>query len=166
MMRRLPTASLVLLSALAAMAALTSPALAQSNAFSQGPGLAPVPVAPTAINLETAPTVRPVDERVAFNPPEQWMIPKYFQKVREQQRRAARSKRYDRALPAGLSKDPSKGDHIPLGILAELHRLPGPLLRDLPPARPGTDRVIIGKNVVMVGIADGQVLDILPNIIF
>lgn len=160
-------------SLLATLLLLTSPlvsttALAQSPALiQQGPGLAPTPAQPQ--DLAPAPVaqvVRPVDDRVAFNSPEQWLIPRYFQNVRSEQRRAARNKRYDRALPAGLTREPAKGDHLPLAVLAELSRLPGPLLRELPPARPGTDRVIVGKNVLMVATADGEVLDILPGIIF
>lgn len=140
-------------------------ALAQSNALQRGSGLAPLPIQP-AETAAPLPVVRQVDDRVAFNPTEQWLIPYYFQRVRQQQKRAARNKQYDRALPAGLSQEPAKGDHLSPAILAELHRLPGSLLRDLPPARPGTDRVIAGKNVLMVATADGQVLDILPGIIF
>lgn len=142
-------------------------ALAQSNAFQQGPGLAPIPSQPADVAPlpDPAPVVRQVDDRVAFNPTEQWLIPNYFQRARDRQKRAARSKRYERALPAGLTQEPAKGDRLSPAILAELHRLPGPLLRELPPARPGTDRVIVGKSVLMVS-ADGQVLDILSGVIF
>ena len=55
---------------------------------------------------------------------------------------------------------------LPLDLLAGLDRLPGPLLRDLPPNRPNTDRVVVGKNVLMVNTATGEVLDILQNILF
>lgn len=162
-MRRSLVATLLFLASTPA----SSLALAQSTALiQQGPGLAPVPGQPQEPPPPVAEVVWPVDDRVAFNPPEQWLIPRYFQKVREQQKRAARSKRYDRALPAGLTRDPAKGDHLSPAVLAELSRLPGPLLRELPPARPGTDRVIVGKNVLMVATTDGQVLDILPGILF
>jgi len=159
-MRRLLVAALL-------AAATPNLALAQSNALEQGPALAPQPIQPSAIAPPTAamPVVRVADDRVAFNTTEQWLIPYYFSQQRQKQRRAARSKRYDREMPAGMAQTPAKGDVIPRGTLAELRRLPGPLLHDLPPARPGTDRVIVGKDVLMV-TANGQVLDILPNIIF
>lgn len=157
----------LLAAALLAVVAAPGLALAQSNALDQGPALAPVPVQPSTLAPPpaAAPVVEVVDDRVAFNPAEQWLIRYYFSRDREKQRRAARSKRYERALPAGLTHVPAKGEVIPHGALAELRRLPGPLLHDLPPARPGTDRVIVAKDVLMV-TTSGQVLDILPNVIF
>lgn len=159
-MMRFP-ASAILLFLLPGMAA------AQSASPLELGLLAPTPPPPgigQSANLPAPATVPVADDRVAFNSTEQWLIPLYFQKIREKQKRAARSKRNSRSLPAGLTQDPAKGDLLPAPILAELHPLPGPLIRDLPPARPGTDRVIAGKNVLMVNTATGEVLDILGNI--
>ncbi|MEK9969818.1 MAG: hypothetical protein VW600_11830 [Ferrovibrio sp.] len=152
--------------ALAALvAALTAPAaLAQGL----GPNLAPaagsvIAEPPPAIAI-TVP-LQPIDERVAFNHAERWIIPTYFERVREKQRRAARSKKYVRALPAGITHQPAKGEVLPLPLLASLERLPGPLVRGLPPNRPETDRIVVAKDVLMVNTATGEVLDILPNIL-
>ena len=114
----------------------------------RGPSLAPTPIAPTQTpeNTVTAPLRAPVDDRVAFNTAEGWIIPQYFALVREKQKRASRSKEYPRALPEGIAAAPAKGDLLPQGILARLDRLPGPLLRELPPRRPDTDRVVVGQR--------------------
>jgi hypothetical protein len=134
-----------------------------------GPNLAPAP-AGAVPDTSPAPVIvapqQAVDDRVAFNSAERWIIPTYFGRVREKQYRASRSKTYQRALPAGLSTDPAKGDLLPLPLLARLDRLPGPLVRDLPPNRPNTDRVVVGKNVLMVNTATGEVLDIMPNMVY
>lgn len=135
-----------------------------------GPNLAPPPAATLGQQQQQAAIVvapqQVIDERIAFNSAERWIIPTFYQRVREKQRRAARSKRYERVLPPGISADPAKGDRLPLPLLASLDRLPGPLLRDLPAARPQTDRVVVGKNVLMVSTASGEVLDVLVNILY
>lgn len=152
----------------AGLSALLLTAAAQAQM--PGPNLAPPPAATLGQQQEqTAFVLAPqqvIDERIAFNSAERWIIPTFYQRVREKQHRAARNKRYERVLPAGISADPAKGALLPLPLLASLDRLPGPLLRDLPAARPNTDRVVVGKNVLMVSTATGEVLDILPNILF
>lgn len=148
-----------------------SAALVASAAQAQmpGPNLAPPPAvnpnSPASTPVFTA-TTQVIDERIAFNASERWIIPTFFERVRDKQKRAARSKTYDRDLPAGIKANPAKGDLLPMTVLATLDRLPGPLLRELPPNRPNTDRVVVGKNVLMVSTATGEVLDILPNILY
>lgn len=161
-MRRAP------LSMLALLAALLPASVAQAQLT--GPGLAPPPApafntAPQPAAIVAVPQ-QPIDDRVAFNSSERWIIPTFYQRVRDKQQRAARSKRYERTLPAGLNAPPAKGDLLPMTLLASLDRLPGPLLRDLPPARPGTDRVMVGKDILMVNTATGEVLDVLDNVLF
>jgi hypothetical protein len=143
--------------------------LPAAQAQMPGPNLAPPPALPGDNSQQTASFTAPqqvVDDRVAFNSSEHWIIPTYYTRVREKQHRAARSKKYKRDLPAGLSRDPARGDLLPMAILATLDRLPGALLRELPPARPDTDRVMVGKNILMVSTATGEVLDILPDVLF
>ncbi|PJI37627.1 hypothetical protein [Ferrovibrio sp.] len=135
-----------------------------------GPNLAPPPAATLGQPqqqeaLVTAPR-QVIDDRVAFNSAERWIIPTFYQRVREKQKRAARSKKYERVLPAGITADPAKGEQLPMTLLARLDRLPGPLLRELPPNRPETDRVLVGKNVLMVNTATGEVLDILSGVLY
>ncbi len=140
-----------------------------AQAQTRGPNLAPPPALPSDTQPQAAMfTAAPqaVDERVAFNSSERWIIPTFYERVREKQRRAGRSKKYDRALPAGIAAAPAKGDLLPMTVLATLDRLPGPLLRNLPPARPQTDRVMVGKDILMVSTSTGEVLDVLPNILY
>lgn len=144
------------------------PAIAQSNLT--GLNLAPpppaLPAAPVASPLPAnAPAVAGIDERIAFNSTERWLIPHYFQRVREQQRRAARAKKFQRALPDGVATPPQKGDMLPLGVVASLHRLPAPLARDLPPERPDTNRLVVGTDIVMLRSSTGEVLDVLNRVI-
>lgn len=153
---------------LAGLAAALLVGLPAAQAQMPGPNLAPPPALPSD-SQQTASFTAPqkvVDDRVAFNSSEHWIIPAYYARVRDKQRRAARNKKYERDLPAGISRDPAKGDLLPVAILATLDRLPGPLLRELPPARPNTDRVMVGKNILMVSTATGEVLDILPDILY
>lgn len=145
--------------------------LAASTAQAQmrGPNLAPPPALPSDTQRQTAVVVAPqqaIDDRTAFNSSERWIIPTFYDRVREKQHRAARNKKYERVLPAGIATAPAKGDLLPVTILASLDRLPGALLRSLPPARPGTDRVMVGKDILMVSTATGEVLDVLPNILY
>lgn len=120
----------------------------------------PVPVAAPVASLP------PIDESIAFNHAERWIIPNYFSSVREQQLRAGRSKKYQRDLPAGLKQPPAKGDQLPATIVAGMRPLPGPLLRELPPARPDTMRRIAGQNVLLLRSSTGEVLDILSSVIY
>jgi hypothetical protein len=155
---------------LIAVAGVVALPASAAQAQMPGPNLAPPPAATLGQPqqqeaLITAP--QPViDDRIAFNSAERWIIPTFYERVRDRQKRAARSKKYERALPAGITADPAKGELLPMPLLARLDRLPGPLLRNLPPNRPETDRVLVGKNVLMVSTATGEVLDILPNILF
>ncbi len=154
---------------LAAGFAATLLAAASAPAQTRGPNLAPPPALPSDTQPQAAIfTAAPqaVDERIAFNSSERWIIPTFYERVREKQRRAARSKKYERALPAGIPAAPARGDRLPVTVLASLDRLPGPLLRELPPARPNTDRVMVGKDILMVSTATGEVLDVLPNILY
>jgi hypothetical protein len=156
-------------SAIATFAAALLISISAAQAQMPGPNLAPPPTLPTDASqqttLITAPQVT-VDDRFAFNNSERWLIPTFYERVRVKQRRAARNKKYDRVMPAGITADPAKGDLLPMSVLATLDRLPGPLLRELPPARPETDRVLVGKNILMVNTASGEVLDILPGILY
>jgi len=145
--------------------------LAASTAQAQilGPNLAPPPALPSDTQPQAAAVIAPqqaIDDRTAFNSSERWIIRTFYERVREKQRRAARSKKYERVLPAGITTAPARGDLLPLTLLAALDRLPGALLRELPPARPSTDRLMVGKDILMVSTSTGEVLDVLPNILF
>lgn len=110
------------------------------------------------------PAAETIDPAIQFNTTERWLIPYYFDKIRERQTRANRSNVYDRALPAGIEKQPGIGDRLPLAVLPDLRRLPGPLQRDLPPRRPDTERYIIAQDIVLVRPSSGEVLDIIGGV--
>ncbi len=159
----LPSPRLCLLS-LALLAAGISAAYAQAPL--SGSTLAPSsPMIAQPQTSVTAMPQTPIDERIAFNHAERWLIPYYFDDVRIKQRRAARDKTQPRALPAGLTVAPAKGDLLQPAVMAELRRLPSPLIRQLPKERPDTTRLIAGKDVLMLRRSTGEVLDVLGNAI-
>lgn len=60
-------------------------------------------------------------------------------------------------LPPGLAKQ----GKLPPGIAKKA--LPADLLRRLPAARPGTERVIVDNDVVLIAAATGVILDVLSG---
>ncbi|MCB2102692.1 MAG: hypothetical protein KDE22_17575 [Rhodobacterales bacterium] len=62
-------------------------------------------------------------------------------------------------LPPGLAKRQT----LPPGLAKR--DLPPDLRHDLPPPRPGTQRVIVDRNVVLIERATGLVLDILEDVV-
>lgn len=107
-----------------------------------------------------APDAAQVD---GFAGPDQWIIPRYYQRLRDDQHRAKTSrKNMQRGLPAGLTQQPAKGERLPMGFVRE--PLPTALLRDLPALPNGIERLVIAQDVVLLR-GDGLVLDILPNIV-
>ncbi len=161
--------ALILPAAFGLAVILQAAGLSAAWAQSAFPGLQTPPPPPppqdTPVVMAAPAPLPPVDESVAFNHAERWIIPDYFGRVRERQLRASRSKKYARDLPAGLTKPPAKGDQLSPAVVAELRRLPEPLLRELPPARPDTLRRIAGQDVLMLRRATGEVLDILSGVI-
>ncbi|MBP7062880.1 hypothetical protein [Ferrovibrio sp.] len=98
-----------------------------------------------------------------FAGPDQWIIPRYYQRLRDDQHRAKASrKNMPRDLPAGLSQRPAKGAMLPMNFVREL--LPSALLRDLPALPGGIERLVIAQDVVLLR-GDGLVLDVLPNVV-
>jgi Ni/Co efflux regulator RcnB len=79
-----------------------------------------------------------------------------------------------RRMPPGLAK---KGGNLPPGLQRQLERngrlppglakrdLPTDLETQLPPAKPGCERVIAGADVVLIHAATGVVLDILRDVV-
>lgn len=156
-------------SGLAAAVALMG-LLTTDVAFGQQVNLAPPPPPPsTSMQVQpfapAVPQAARIDERTAFNSAERWLIPYYFQRVRDKQTRASRAEKFQRRLPAGIAKAPGKGDVLPANVVAGLPRLPGPLLRDLPPARPDTERLVVGTDIILLRPSSGEVLDVLDKVI-
>lgn len=141
--------------AVALTPAMTAP---QYDTPEQRAAQARLPQPPEVPGAET------IDPAVQFNRTERWLIPYYFDKVRERQTRANRSNVYERALPAGIEKQPAVGDRLPVSVLPDLRLLPGPLRRDLPPRRPDTERYIIAQDIVLARPSSGEVLDIIGGV--
>ncbi|WP_379725099.1 hypothetical protein [Ferrovibrio xuzhouensis] len=130
---------------------------------------APVPPSPplSSGNTTAAPALAgpQINAALQFDRSERWLIPQYFQSIRDRQRRASRYKIYPRDLPAGLTQAPATGDILPPAILAEMTPLPKPLIRELPRVRPDTSRYIAGRDVLLVQRSSGKVLDVLSGIV-
>lgn len=60
-------------------------------------------------------------------------------------------------LPPGLAKR----EKLPPGLAKK--NLPDDLIRQLPPPRPGTERAIVDKAVVLIEKATGKVLDVIAE---
>lgn len=98
-----------------------------------------------------------------FAGPDQWIIPRYFERLREDQIRAKASrKKMTRALPAGVTKRPAKGDILPGNF--DRQPLPTALIRDLPRLPKGLDRVILAQDIALVR-SDGLVLDVITDVV-
>lgn len=66
-------------------------------------------------------------------------------------------------LPPGLQKQLARNDRLPPGL--EKRALPADLLSRLPAGHPGTERLIVGTDVVLVDAATQVVLDILRDVL-
>jgi|GEM_PF-4746074 len=98
-----------------------------------------------------------------FAGPDQWIIPRYFERLREDQIRAKASrKKMARELPPGVAKRPAKGDILPGNF--ERRPLPTALTRDLPRLPSGIDRLIFAQDIALVR-SDGLVLDVIADVV-
>jgi len=66
-------------------------------------------------------------------------------------------------LPPGIAKKLARGKPLPPGIAKQV--LPGGLVHELPPVRPGYERVIVDGRVLLVEVATQIVHDILTDVI-
>jgi len=60
-------------------------------------------------------------------------------------------------LPPGIAKKVARGGTLPPGIAKRY--LPTPLDTRLPPCAPGTERLILGNDVLLVEISTGAIID-------
>ena len=68
-----------------------------------------------------------------------------------------------KSLPPGLQKQLDRNGKLPPGLAKR--DLPSGLRANLPPAHDGTERKIVGNDIVLIHQATGVVLDILKNIV-
>lgn len=69
----------------------------------------------------------------------------------------------DGDLPPGLQKQLERTGRLPPGL--EKRRLPDDLEAALPPLEDGTDRHVVGRDVVLIETATGVILDILRDVV-
>jgi hypothetical protein len=67
-------------------------------------------------------------------------------------------------LPPGIAKNLARGKALPPGIAKQV--LPGDLVRRLPPAPHGYERIIVDGKILLVEIATQVVRDVLTDILF
>ena len=67
------------------------------------------------------------------------------------------------ALPPGLERQLERNGTLPPGLAKRA--LPSDLESKLPPPAPGTERVIVERDVVLVDLATGIVRDILRDVL-
>lgn len=101
------------------------------------------------------PTVADELQRFAAN--EITIIAEYFSEHGYRERGKRKS------LPPGIAKNLARGKSLPPGIAKR--RLPRALVRQLPPAPDGYERVIIDGKVLLVEIATQVVHDVLMDVI-
>lgn len=93
--------------------------------------------------------------QIAFSVTERRLITQYFASPE-----AARSMNA-KPLPPGIAKKVARGGALPPGIAKRY--LPQDLDGRLPPVQVGTERVVVGTDVLLVQVDTGLVLDIIKN---
>lgn len=64
-------------------------------------------------------------------------------------------------LPPGIRRNLMRGHPLPPGI--EMRPVPAPMLRHLPPLRPGYEWRVAGSDLVLVAVSSAIIADILVN---
>ena len=100
------------------------------------------------------------DAAVVFTQKEVTIILDYYGE-RDHGRPGGKHKR--KGLPPGIARNLARGKPLPPGIARQ--HLPDDLLRRLPPARDGYERVIVDGRVILVEVATQVVHDVLSEVI-
>lgn len=104
----------------------------------------------------------PVD--IVFDEIERILIETYFRDENDQLRNDLPPGLAKRdALPPGLAKQIERHGHLPPGL--EKRDLPDDLEASLPPAKHGTQRVIVGHDIVLVDPLTGAILDVIRDVL-
>lgn len=101
-----------------------------------------------------------IDVDVRFSSSEASIIRDFFQNADSTGQRGKKGR--DR-LPPGIEKNLARGKPLPPGIAKQA--LPNDLIRKLPPARDGYERVVVSGKVLLVEIATQVIHDILSDAI-
>ncbi len=67
------------------------------------------------------------------------------------------------SLPPGIAKNLARGKPLPPGIAKKY--LPNDLTRLLPAVRPGTNRLVVGSDILLIEASTGLILDVLNNVL-
>ena len=126
-----------------------------------------------AAQPETHPTYKGVTAEeavgIVFSEIEKRVIRDYYAKQTE----AAGGKDKSKKMPPGLAKR----DELPPGLQQQIVRngtlppglakrdLPSDLVLELPATKKGTERKIVGSDVVLIQTATGIILDVLENVV-
>lgn len=68
-----------------------------------------------------------------------------------------------RPLPPGIRRNLRRGHPLPPGI--EMRPVPAPMLRHLPPPRPGYEWRVAGSDLVLVAVSSAIIADVLVNVL-
>ena len=97
---------------------------------------------------------------VTFSHDETATIRAYFDDERRQSSKKAKGQK---SLPPGIEKNLARGKALPPGIAKQV--LPAELLRLLPPAPNGFERIAVSGKVLLVEIATQVIHDVLEDVI-
>ena len=81
----------------------------------------------------------------------------------EQQAVAERNSKAGRSLPPGIARNLKRGKSLPPGIGKQA--LPGELIRQLPPAHDGFERIVVDGKVLLIEVATQVIHDVLSDVI-
>lgn len=134
------------------------PALALAASIAVAPGTAAAQPPHKAGGAQPGTNVN-IGVSVVFGPTDRIVIQDYYRQY-PGQLPPGLAKRG--SLPPGHQKQLAKTGRLPPGI--EKKALPGPLVGRLPPIPRGYDRVIIGRDVVLIEISAQTIVDILEDV--
>lgn len=97
---------------------------------------------------------------VTFSAGEATTIRAYFEDHRQQ---SSKKGKPPKALPPGIEKNLARGKALPPGIAKQV--LPAELVRLLPPAPNGFERIVVSGKVLLVEIATQVIHDVLEDVI-
>jgi hypothetical protein len=107
------------------------------------------------------PVTADISVEVRFGQDEISIIRDYYEDLGRKERK---DKHAGRGLPPGIAKNLARGKALPPGIAKQ--ELPPELVRRLPDAPDGHERIIVDGKVLLVDIATQVVRDILADVVF
>jgi hypothetical protein len=109
-------------------------------------------------------TIAVAGTSVVFSNDEISIITDYYQHHRSDADAGKDKKNKGKPLPPGIAKNLARGKPLPPGIAKQ--QLPGDLMRQLPPVKPGYDRVVVDGRVLLVEVATQVIHDVLMDAVY